>query len=323
MNNPTKFIFATCLIALTSWAQPIAILEVDVEGVAYLVDSTDFTKIARSPVPAPPAIMPPPNYFSYVNISDVTRVNGKPARGTQVIHGFYVRMSPNPTAGIAIADSTRNNFAVGQLEIQDADGRDVGTISLQGWFGGSAPSGASAELFSNLTVVGGTGAFLGVRGQASHAAVVMRPGARPPGSITEDPSVRRTFGNQGTITYTIQLIPQSAPQIEKVYHMDFQPVSPSNPAQRGETLIVQARGLAPIAGAKFGDPAPEPPADISAPVEVLLGGRPAQVVNKVGWPGTVDTYRVDFRVPDEASGEVDLKLSTAWIPAPVVKIAVR
>jgi len=253
----------------------------------------------------------------------VVRVNGRPARGTNVIQGFYVRMSPSPTPGVAISDTTRNNFAISQLEIQDADGRDIGTISFQGYFGGNAPPGAPATLFSNLTVVGGTGAFFGVRGQIVHSAVVPRPGGRTPASIAEDPSIRRALGSQAGYTYTIQLIPQSAPQIEKVYHMDFQPVSASSPAQRGETLIVQAKGLAPVAGARFGDLAPETPSPISVPVEVLFGGRTAQVVNKVGWPGTVDTYRVDFRVPDDASGEVDLKVSTAWMPAPSVKIPIR
>jgi hypothetical protein len=80
-------------------------------------------------------------------------VNGRPARGTNVIQGFYVRMSPSPTPGVAISDTTRNNFAISQLEIQDADGRDIGTISFQGYFGGNAPPGAPATLFSNLTVV--------------------------------------------------------------------------------------------------------------------------------------------------------------------------
>ena len=114
---------ATGLIALTSWAQPIATLEVEIEGTGYTVDTADFTKIARTPALTPTAA-PPPNFFSYVSIWDVVRVNGRPARGTNVIQGFYVRMSPSPTPGVAISDTTRNNFAISQLEIQDADGRE-------------------------------------------------------------------------------------------------------------------------------------------------------------------------------------------------------
>jgi hypothetical protein len=260
---------------------------------------------------------------SYVTVLDVIRVNGKAAKGTNVINGFDVRMRPDATPGVVIADTTRNNFAVNQIELQDVDGRDVGTLSLQGYFGGSAPPGADLSLFSNFTVVGGTGAFFGARGQASHTAVVRPPGARIPASIAEDPSLRRSFGPQQGFKYVIQLIPHALPTIEKVYHSDFRPVTIASPAQRGEVLIIEAKGQAPFAETSFGNSVPPNGRQVITPVEVLVAGRSAPVLNKLGWPGTTDSFRVDFRVPDDVSGELDLKLSTAWMTGTSFKVPVR
>jgi len=314
-------VFLVSGLECQSWAQPVT-LEIEIHGVAYTLDTTDWTKIARNPQPTPsqPA---PPNFFSYVSVWDVLRVNGQPARGAHIIHGFYVRMSPTPTPGVLAADTIRSNFAVSQIEIQDADGRDVGTLSLQGYHGGPAVPGADPALFSNLTVVGGTGAFFGVRGQVTHTTPVAVPGGRTPASIQEDPSLRRTFGPQSAYKYVVQLIPNSPTKIENVYHADFRPVTPSSPAERGEALIIEAKGQVPLAGVTFGSQIPMTPTQITIPVDVLVAGRPAQVLNKLGWPGTTDGFRVDFRLPDDASGEQELKLSTAWMTGLPFKISVR
>jgi hypothetical protein len=48
------------------------------------------------------------------------------------------------------------------------------------------------------------------------------------------------------------------------------------------------------------------------------------MINAIGWPGLVDTYRVDFRVPDGiATGMAALQLTAAWIAGSEVKIAVQ
>src|SRR5688572_22400366 len=83
------------------WAQPVT-LEIEVEGTAYSLDTNDWTKMARS-TQLTPSTPPPPNFFSFVSVFDVIRVNGKPARGLNVIHGIYVRMNPNPAPGVLIA----------------------------------------------------------------------------------------------------------------------------------------------------------------------------------------------------------------------------
>jgi uncharacterized protein (TIGR03437 family) len=57
---------------------------------------------------------------------------------------------------------------------------------------------------------------------------------------------------------------------------------------------------------------------------VTVGGKDAEVINKIGWPGTHDLYRVDFRVPAGISpGMVTIQLTSAWIPGPEVKIPVQ
>ena len=55
-----------------------------------------------------------------------------------------------------------------------------------------------------------------------------------------------------------------------------------------------------------------------------MNGKPADLVNKIGWPGTADTYRLDIRVPDGMSpGMAALKVTAAFIPGREVKIPVQ
>jgi uncharacterized protein (TIGR03437 family) len=57
---------------------------------------------------------------------------------------------------------------------------------------------------------------------------------------------------------------------------------------------------------------------------VTVNGQDAEVVTSVGWPGLVDTYRVDFRVPSGlAAGTASVQLSAAWINGTAARIAVQ
>jgi uncharacterized protein (TIGR03437 family) len=84
-----------------------------------------------------------------------------------------------------------------------------------------------------------------------------------------------------------------------VWHADFTPVTAARPAVPGEVLIVMANGLGPTNPVvDLGTPFPQQPlAIVNTPVEASIGGARAEVINQVGWPGFVDTYRVDVRVP--------------------------
>jgi uncharacterized protein (TIGR03437 family) len=110
-----------------------------------------------------------------------------------------------------------------------------------------------------------------------------------------------------------------------MFNSDFSPVTDANPARGGETLIIRARGLGPTRpGVDPGVAFPEMLQEVNSPVEVLVGGRPAVVVNKVGWPGQANVYRVDFRVPDGVvAGRLGVQLVAGWTPSAEVQIPVR
>ena len=111
-----------------------------------------------------------------------------------------------------------------------------------------------------------------------------------------------------------------------VFHNDYTPVTTSSPARAGETLIVYAKGLGPTSpdvtpGDKFPS---EPLAIATSPVEVLVNGRSSPAINQIGLPGTTDTYRVDFRVPDDTvAGTANVQISAAWVKGAAVSIPVR
>src|SRR5262249_43415707 len=55
-----------------------------------------------------------------------------------------------------------------------------------------------------------------------------------------------------------------------------------------------------------------------------VNGKQAEVLYAGGYPDAVDRYQVNFRVPDgTAAGLASVQLTSAWIPAPEVKIAVQ
>jgi uncharacterized protein (TIGR03437 family) len=80
---------------------------------------------------------------------------------------------------------------------------------------------------------------------------------------------------------------------------DFSLVTVAKPAAQGEILSLFATGLGPVtARVDPGKPFPSGPlAAVNAPVEVTVNGKAAEVIGAVGYPGAVDTYQVNFRVP--------------------------
>ena len=53
-------------------------------------------------------------------------------------------------------------------------------------------------------------------------------------------------------------------------------------------------------------------------------GIPAEVINTIGWPGLVDTYRVDFRMPaGTTAGMASIQITAAWIAGTAVGIAAQ
>jgi uncharacterized protein (TIGR03437 family) len=64
--------------------------------------------------------------------------------------------------------------------------------------------------------------------------------------------------------------------------------------------------------------------DVNSPVDITVNGKPASVVNKIGWPTMTNVYRVDFVVPaGTAPGMASVVPAVAWINGQEAKIPVR
>ena len=183
---------------------------------------------------------------------------------------------------------------------------------------------------ANFTITGGTGAFLGARGQMIVAPPRTTGPARRLASVTEDPSTRRQKIGPSYQRWILQVIPMIRPEFlmtaggPSVFHADFSPVTSARPARAGVVVIAYAKGLGPARNHIPGQPFPSDPlAIVNSPVEVLVNGTAVPATNQIGVPGTTDTYRVDFSVSDGASGDVRLEIRAAWIDGAAVMIPVR
>ena len=320
-----------CNLALGQATTP-TILEVDVENfVEYQSDISDRSKFGRNPNVTPAAV--PFTPFGVATVfADIVAVNGHPAKGTLVARARGIGARPAPNPGQAIADVTRVSIREQFFEILKSDGTPVGTIMAFGLNGGPAPPGSPlAQGAANMAIVGGTGAFLGARGQYGRAPTPQAIPVRA-ASMAEDPANRRKNGG-GRVRWLLTVIPMSVPQIVSIFgepavlhSTDSALVTASTPAAAGEILSLSATGLGPTRpGVDPGQPFPAaPPAVVNSPVEVTVNGKPAEVLAAVGFPGTVDGYKVNFRVPpDTAKGVATVQVTAAWIAGPSVTIAIQ
>ena len=319
---------------------PLTILQIDTTNqVQYLEDISDVSKFATDPS-VTTACFPSTDprvecagrhmtFHAFIVLADVVAVNGQAVKGTTVIHGRRIQAFPAPNPGQAVADAARDTIQVMSVEILTADSRPIGTIMLSGVGIGTAPPGAPPSVIQgNFAIVGGTGAFLGARGQAGGGVQVIPVRLA---SIAEDPANRRTNGG-GRARLVATLIPLTRPEVAitntgpAIFHTDFSPVTAAKPAKAGEVLIVQAIGLGPTVPVV--DPGQPFPSDavlqVNSPVAVTVNGKDAELVNSIAWPGLPNTYRVDFRVPDGAApGAASIQLTAAWIAGPSVNIPVQ
>jgi uncharacterized protein (TIGR03437 family) len=107
---------------------------------------------------------------------------------------------------------------------------------------------------------------------------------------------------------------------------DFSLVTSSKPAAAGEVLSLFATGLGPtVPAVDPGQPFPSSPAaTVNSPIEVKVNGNSAEVLGAVGFPGSVEGYQVNFRVPQDATkGVATIQVSAAWIAGTAVGIAVQ
>jgi hypothetical protein len=317
-------------LALGQAPQPV-ILIIDTENVVeYQGDVADPAKFGQLPGVTPPNS--PKGFPEITNIGDIVAVNGQPAKGTLVGKETGVLASPAPAAGFAIADVTRRAFRNLIFEILKADGTPIGTIMTQGFNGGNPPPGAPlSQGVANFAIIGGTGAFLGARGQGGQARVSSFVTARA-ASMAEDPANRRINGG-GQVRFILHVIPMYAPEIAATpsgpavtHSIDFTVVTASKPAAPGEFLSVFATGLGPtVPGVDPGQPFPATPlAVVNSDVVVTVNGKSAQVIGAAGLSGALDGYQVNFRLPtDTPKGAASIQITAAWITGPAVSISVQ
>jgi len=314
----TAAVAAFCVPGLGQTAeQPVElIIELD-NWVTYRGDVTDATKLARDPGVTTPG---PARAFQYThNVADIVAVNGKPAKGLYCNTAAGLATSVNPQAGQMIADYDGGFSRLDFWRILAPDGIWIGTL-----LGGAAAPGGG-------TVTAGAGAFFGVIG---NLGVLESIKPNRVASVSEDPANRRIHGG-GKHRFILRLYPKYRPAVDitadgpAVFRAaDFSPVTAVSPARGGEILTLAARNLGPVRpellppGSRVFKA--EPVEVVNSPVEVTVNGKEAEVINKIGWPGTYDLYRVDFRVPSVLPpGTATLQLTAAWIPGPEVKIAVQ
>jgi uncharacterized protein (TIGR03437 family) len=128
-------------------------------------------------------------------------------------------------------------------------------------------------------------------------------------------------------------MPLSWPQIVSmpngpaiVHASDGSLVTTAKPAKSGEVLTLYATGLGPTR------PALEPgkvftanPLQVAnSPIEVTVGGQPAEVLYAGGYPGTAHAFQVNFRLPSGLPpGMTSLQLIAAFIPGGEVSILIQ
>jgi hypothetical protein len=303
-------------------------LKIDLQNaVEYQGDVGDPSQFASKPGITPSN--PPRNFYEATVIADIVAVNGQPAKGTYVGRSNSVILTPNPTGSPnaeAIADVTRAALRQHVFEILQPDGTSIGTVMSVGFSGGPAPPGAPSTERANWAIVGGTGAFLGARGMVTGTGVASRAA-----SVSEDPANRRVNGG-ASYSLILHVIPMFSPQTVMtangpaiVHSSDFTLVSPSRPAAAGEVLSLIATGLGPtVPAVDPGLPFPSSPlATVNSPITVTVNGEVADVIGAVGYPGAVDGYQINFRVPSDAKGVVSVQVIAAWIPGPAVNINIQ
>lgn len=303
-----------------SQAAPPVVLQVDIENmVQYFGDTSDPSKFATNPNPTGATTK---TFENAVLLADITAVNGRPTQGTWVARLGLVPLRVMASPGNAVADVVRTGPGDECYEILQPDGTPIGTIVSVGLFGGTPPPGTPAALTTgNHAIVGGTGAFAGVRGEDGGGTPIL-PARNA--SFSEDPANRRINGG-GKMRFTMHLIPLTRPEIVTtgdelaIYHSsDLTVVNAGNPAVAGEVLSLIATGLGPVRpGVDPGTPFPSsPPAVVNSPLDVIVNGAATEIISAIGYPGSTDTYRVDFRVPSGTQpGWANLQLVAAWIPS--------
>jgi uncharacterized protein (TIGR03437 family) len=300
---------------------------IDVDNyVEYLEDTSDPLKRGADPNLTTVRVLPN-TFLESDHLADIVSLNGQPAKGLAFSSSRVIGSTIASTPGRPIADITTSTYRSYYFQIMSAEGAYIGTIFCSGPHSTPAPGGPLGAVVGEYAIVGGTGAFQGVRGQVGLVNTV----AGRLASASEDPSRRRINGG-GKKRFFFTIYPMTYPQVltanglPAITHADFRQVSATAPAVAGEILSVFVSGLGPTRpGVEPGAAFPQSPlANVTSPVQITMGGRSAEVLSAVGFPGAVDGYQVNFRVPEGLTrGNVAVRVSSAWIGGVPVIIAAQ
>jgi hypothetical protein len=87
-----------CCQAGLAQTAPVTILEIDLENrVNYAADVADISKFATDPNMT--TAVASKNFRTFLQMGDIVAVNGKPARGTQVVRGQTININTAPMPG--------------------------------------------------------------------------------------------------------------------------------------------------------------------------------------------------------------------------------
>lgn len=115
--------------------------------------------------------------------------------------------------------------------------------------------------------------------------------------------------------------------LAEAYHgANWEPVTADEPAGPGERIILKAMDLGgtnpeTVSGQAFPR---DPLAKVVGQVDARVNGRAAAVEERLGWPGEVNQYRVDIRVPRETeSGLAKIELLENGVGSAEAMLSVR
>jgi hypothetical protein len=114
--------------------------------------------------------------------------------------------------------------------------------------------------------------------------------------------------------------------LPQIFHSDWTSVNRQHPARAGERVILKAMDLGEtvprlVPGQTFPE---EPLVEVVAEIRVRFNGAGTDVETKIGWPGEINRYRVDIRVPVSAPRGLSwLDISANGITGPAIEIPVR
>ena len=114
--------------------------------------------------------------------------------------------------------------------------------------------------------------------------------------------------------------------VPEVFHQGWVKVTDESPAKVGEVLIAKAIDLgATLPPVPDDEPFPRTPLlPVASAISVRVNGSPAEVTLQIGWPEMVDTYRLEFRVPQGTSpGRARVEITAGDAIGPAVSIPLQ